>query len=70
MINAICIAGTWRIPENVLVTDYAKQPVNIRYRDEIAGRMPRSTGFKVAMVVLAVLAVVIVLEISWRVLTR
>ena len=52
------------------MTDYDKQPVNIRYRDEIAGRMPRSTGFKVAMVVLAVLAVVILLEISWRVLTR
>jgi hypothetical protein len=52
------------------VTDYDKQPVNIRYRDEIAGRRPRSTAFKVAMVVLSVLAVVIVLEIIWRVLMR
>jgi hypothetical protein len=52
------------------VPDYDKQPVNIRYRDEIAGRMPRSTGFKVAMVVLSVLAVVIVLEISWLVFMR
>ena len=52
------------------MTDYDKQPVNIRYRDDLAGRMPQSTGFKVAMAVLSVLAVVIVLEISWRVLTR
>ena len=52
------------------MTDYDKQPVNIRYRDELAGRMSRSTVFKVAMVVLAVLAVVIVLEIGWHVLMR
>jgi len=52
------------------VTDYDKQPVNIRYRDEIAGRLPRRTAFKVIWSIVVFFMVVISLEIGWRIFTR
>jgi hypothetical protein len=52
------------------VTDYDKQPVNIRYRDEIEGRSPRSTAFKVIWSMVVFFMVVIALEIGWRIFMR
>jgi hypothetical protein len=68
--EAICIAGTWRMPENGCVTDYDKQLVNIRYRDEIAGRLPRSRTFKVIWSIVVFFMVVIVLELGWQFIIR
>ena len=49
------------------MTDYDKQPVNIRYRVEMAGRSPRSSAFKVIWSIVVFFMVVIALEIGWRI---